>query len=460
MSQDSAGMHDATPSRTPPRPVDNTDWLKTAAIICVSAGHFGFFFMEDELWWSVFGRFAAPPFFFLVGYAQNRTVPLHWIWIGVILTLLESSNADWTWVAPNILLSFALIRLARPYVQMLVQRHGWAAFVLLVSTFLAVLPVAAKIVDYGAEGWLWALFGLYQRQYVDGISARRQRRRNSTPVSIHVGCDPDRRPDAASGLLGRCGRLRLAGTKGVLVSSNSFSCRYFGPRRSVRQPVSIQAWREPHPTSRENSQHSSLHWSVHSGNIRYPACRLRAHCKVGARSRHLTPLGASKKLPLPRFRPKRRPHSAYSGTDHFRRARLGPWPALGVVRGIGNSVGAQESSLTIIISTQAPTDADLLSILIDDALAGHDPHVVAKLYTAPPELDPFAEDTIRLANPTFDAFMNSGEVLAMAADAKRMPAREAEYRNLVLLIERQIMAQRKARCSQSCEKASCDNRRG
>ena len=67
--------------------------------------------------------------------------------------------------------SLALIRLARPYVQMLVQRHGWAAFVLLVSTFLAVLPVAAKIVDYGAEGWLWALFGLYQRQYVDGISA-------------------------------------------------------------------------------------------------------------------------------------------------------------------------------------------------------------------------------------------------------------------------------------------------
>ena len=98
--------------------------------------------------------------------------PAHWIWLGVILTLLESWNADWTWVAPNILLSLALIRIARPYVQMLVQTRGWAAFVLLVSTLLAVLPVAAKIVDYGAEGWLWALFGLCQRQYVDGISLR------------------------------------------------------------------------------------------------------------------------------------------------------------------------------------------------------------------------------------------------------------------------------------------------
>src|SRR3974390_3023087 len=164
-------MHDATRSDPAPPAVDNTDWLKTAAIIFVSAGPFGFFFMEDELWWSGFGRFAAAPFFFLVGYAQSRTVPLHWIWIGVILTLLESWNADWTWVAPNILLSFALIRMARPYVQDRVQHHGWAAFPLLVSALIAVQPIAEKMVDYGAEGWLWALFGLYQRIYADGRAA-------------------------------------------------------------------------------------------------------------------------------------------------------------------------------------------------------------------------------------------------------------------------------------------------
>jgi TraX protein len=151
--------------------VDNTDWLKTAAIIFVSADHLGFFFIDNDLWWRVFGRFAAPPFFFLVGYAQSRTVPLHWIGIGVTLTLLESWNADWTWVSPNILLSFVLIRIARPYVQMLLQNRGWLAFVVLVSVLLALLPAAAKIVDYGAEGWLWALFGLCQRRYLDGMSA-------------------------------------------------------------------------------------------------------------------------------------------------------------------------------------------------------------------------------------------------------------------------------------------------
>ena len=153
-----------------PSAIDNTDWLKIAAIILVSVDHFGYFFMDDDLWWSAFGRLAAPVFFFLMGYAKTRTVPLYWIWIGVILTLLDSWNADWTWMAPNIFLSFTLIRLARPHVQTFVQHHGWVAFGLLVVALSAVSPIAADIVDYGAEGWLWALFGLYQRMYVDGTS--------------------------------------------------------------------------------------------------------------------------------------------------------------------------------------------------------------------------------------------------------------------------------------------------
>jgi phage terminase large subunit-like protein len=96
------------------------------------------------------------------------------------------------------------------------------------------------------------------------------------------------------------------------------------------------------------------------------------------------------------------------------------------------ATGAQDDPLSVVISTQAPTDADLLSVLIDDALAGHDPRVVVSLYTAPVEDDPFSEETIRKANPAFGDFLNSTEVLAMAEDARRMPSRESEYRNLVL----------------------------
>lgn len=93
---------------------------------------------------------------------------------------------------------------------------------------------------------------------------------------------------------------------------------------------------------------------------------------------------------------------------------------------------AQESPLSIVISTQAPTDADLLSLLIDDGLTGADPRIKVELCTAPLDLDPFSEDAIRAANPHFDDFMNKEEVFRQASDAKRMPSAEAGYRNLIL----------------------------
>ena len=96
------------------------------------------------------------------------------------------------------------------------------------------------------------------------------------------------------------------------------------------------------------------------------------------------------------------------------------------------ATGAQENPLSIVISTQAPTDADLLSLLIEDGLSGQDPRVVVSLYTAPETLDPFTEEAIRLANPAFGDFQNAQETLAMAEDARRMPSREQEYRNLIL----------------------------
>lgn len=96
------------------------------------------------------------------------------------------------------------------------------------------------------------------------------------------------------------------------------------------------------------------------------------------------------------------------------------------------ATGAQDNPLSIVISTQAPTDADLLSVLIDDAMKGADPRVVVSLHTAPMDADPFSEEAIRAANPAFGDFQNKVETLAMAEDARRMPSREAEYRNLIL----------------------------
>lgn len=93
---------------------------------------------------------------------------------------------------------------------------------------------------------------------------------------------------------------------------------------------------------------------------------------------------------------------------------------------------AHDNPLSIIISTQAPTAGDLLSVLIDDAQTGADPRVVLSMYAADDDDDPFAEATIKKANPAFGDFQSREEVMAMAETAKRLPSAEASYRNLIL----------------------------
>ncbi|MCM2503904.1 terminase large subunit [Aureimonas altamirensis] len=113
---------------------------------------------------------------------------------------------------------------------------------------------------------------------------------------------------------------------------------------------------------------------------------------------------------------------------------------LGQVRGpryelfenLESGMGAHENPLSIIISTQAPNPTDLLSVLIDDALADADPRTVLCLYTAPIEADPFAEETIKLANPAYGDFQNAKETMAQAKAAERMPSAQAAFRNLHL----------------------------
>lgn len=113
---------------------------------------------------------------------------------------------------------------------------------------------------------------------------------------------------------------------------------------------------------------------------------------------------------------------------------------LGQVRGprselyeaLETASAAQETPLSIVISTQAPNDDDLLSVLIDGAKANPDGRTKLFLYSADPDADPFEKETIRQANPAFDTFQNQKEVMGMAEDARQMPSREAEFRNLIL----------------------------
>ena len=99
---------------------------------------------------------------------------------------------------------------------------------------------------------------------------------------------------------------------------------------------------------------------------------------------------------------------------------------------VETGMGAHEHPLSVIISTQAATDADLLSILIDSALTGDDPQTIVSLYTAPLEDDPFLVKTLKKANPAYGDFLNADELKRLANDASRIPSKEPAFRNLNL----------------------------
>jgi TraX protein len=170
-------------SRVASYQVDNTDLLKTAAILLVALDHFAIYFVESqplENWLEVFGRLAAPVFFFLIGFAAGRTVPIRWLVLGCILTVLGAWGDDWDWGPGSILFSFALFRLARPYFRQLV-RESWIGAIFLVACFVvaSTLPPISDYIELlaldGASGWLWALVGLCQREFVDAYGSDQRR---------------------------------------------------------------------------------------------------------------------------------------------------------------------------------------------------------------------------------------------------------------------------------------------
>lgn len=99
---------------------------------------------------------------------------------------------------------------------------------------------------------------------------------------------------------------------------------------------------------------------------------------------------------------------------------------------ITTSQGAHKDPLLIVISTQAASDADLLSLWIDDALNSGDPRTVCRLYAAPDDCDLMDEDAWRAANPALGEFRSLDDLREQAKQAVRMPSAANTFRNLIL----------------------------
>ncbi len=107
-------------------------------------------------------------------------------------------------------------------------------------------------------------------------------------------------------------------------------------------------------------------------------------------------------------------------------------PKSDFVDAITTSQGAHAEPLLVVISTQAPTDADLLSIWIDDAMAGHDEQTVCLLHAAPDDCELTDPKAWKAANPALGKFRDREDVRRQADEAVRLPSAEARFRNLIL----------------------------
>jgi peptidoglycan/LPS O-acetylase OafA/YrhL len=152
-------------------PVSTTDVLKAIALGLILIDHIGHYLADDWPMLRVIGRLGVPVFFFLIGFATSRDIPWRWLAIGVVLT-----GVDILWlggldgVQLNILFNFAAIRLALP----LIERHAleppWRLPLLMLG-LVAVMPLINPVLEYGTEGWLFAIFGLLVRRERDGRMA-------------------------------------------------------------------------------------------------------------------------------------------------------------------------------------------------------------------------------------------------------------------------------------------------
>lgn len=132
--------------------------------------------------------------------------------------------------------------------------------------------------------------------------------------------------------------------------------------------------------------------------------------------------------------------AAEAGTAHGLSPVLAIHDEMGQVRGefdafieaIETAQGAYDDALQLVISTQAPNDADMLSIRIDDAMRSGDPTIVCHVYAAPEDADLQDRAAWKAANPALGTFRSEIEITNKAAEASRMPSVENSFRNLYL----------------------------
>ena len=149
------------PSKTFPKDLTSYDLLKAVAAIIMVIDHAGYYFFPDDLWFRAIGRIGFPVWFFLVGHARGREIPLRLL-IGAGILVAGDMAAGASVFPLNALFTIVFIRLLIDPVMKVALEDARALGAMCLFLFLMVVP-SYYVGEYGTQGLIMAMFGYAAR---------------------------------------------------------------------------------------------------------------------------------------------------------------------------------------------------------------------------------------------------------------------------------------------------------
>ena len=130
------------------RDLTTIDLLKALAITTMIIDHVGYYFIADDSWWRLVGRFSAPIWLFLIGFAVTRGIPNRLVWGAIFLIFVDAATME-PLLPVNILASIIVVR--------------WALPIITKPTYLRLenlLPITVLLACLAAPSWFSIEFGV------------------------------------------------------------------------------------------------------------------------------------------------------------------------------------------------------------------------------------------------------------------------------------------------------------
>lgn len=171
--------------KTLPRTLTSYDLLKTLAIFLMVIDHAGFYFFDNDTWFRVLGRLCVPIWFFLIGYARSKDVPMS-VYIGAALIAAGNVMAGEYILPLSILITLMIGRLYKDAWMRAVLKGGDALKGLFFIFLLAYIPSEAFF-EYGTVGFYFVIFGALMRLQQDSPELYTARVRREGHIFVALG---------------------------------------------------------------------------------------------------------------------------------------------------------------------------------------------------------------------------------------------------------------------------------